>query len=138
MSKKLLSLAAVAAAAVCLVAWPRLADVETGRTPEYPDLRAQEFAAGEERVAQAVKDATARMPGWTLVGSGRGPGGSAVTAVHAIRWLPFKVDVSGKIERAGGKSRVSIRSRSKVGPWDFGQNARNIRALQSELDRALR
>ena len=32
---------------------------------------------------------------------------------------------------------VSIRSRSLVARWDFGQNARNIRALQSELDGAL-
>jgi hypothetical protein len=137
MFKKLFLLAALAGAAACLVAWPRIGDVETGRTPEYPDLRAQEFAAGEERVAQAVKGAVARMPGWTLVGSGKGPGGSAVTARHGVRWFPFKEDVSVKIERAGGSSRVSIRSRSLVARWDFGQNARNIRALQSELDGAL-
>jgi uncharacterized protein (DUF1499 family) len=135
--KKLVLLAIVAGAALALTAWPRLNEVETGRTPEYPDLQAQEYTAGEARVVDAVKDAMARLPGWTLVGSGRGPGGSAVTGVRTTRWLRFKDEVSVKILRNQGKSRVSIRSRSRIGKWDFGQNARNVRELQAELRRTL-
>ena len=136
--KRLLILASAVAAAIALTAWPRLDDVETGRTPEYPDLTVREYAAGEAQVVSAVKDAMARLPGWTLVGSGRGPGGSALTAVRAMRFLPFKKDdVSVRVQRETGATRVSVRSRSHLGKLDFGQNARNIRELQAELDRQL-
>jgi uncharacterized protein (DUF1499 family) len=32
---------------------------------------------------------------------------------------------------------VSVRSRSRLGKWDFGQNARNIRELLAALDQEL-
>lgn len=137
MLKKLLLLAIVAGAALALTAWPRLNEVETGRTPEYPDLQVQEYAASEALVVEAVTDAMATLSGWSLVGSGKGPSGSAVSAVRTTRWLRFKDDVSVKVERRQGKSRVSVRSRSRIGKWDFGQNARNVRELQAELRRTL-
>jgi uncharacterized protein DUF1499 len=137
MLKRLLLLAIVAGAALALVAWPRLDEVETGRTPEYPDLKVQEFAASEARVAQAVRESIASLPGWSLGGWGSGIGGSAVSAVHQLPWLPVKQDVSVKVQRAGGRSSVSIRSRSRLGPVDLGQNARNVRELQAELRRRL-
>jgi uncharacterized protein (DUF1499 family) len=46
--------------------------------------------------------------------------------------------VTVRVRGAGGRSTVSVRSRSRVGKWDFGQNARNIRELLTELDRELR
>jgi hypothetical protein len=135
--KKLLLLLAVAGGVVALVSWPRLSDVETGRTPEYPDLQVREYAAGEEQVAKAVKQAVGRLAGWTWLGSGRGPAGSAVTALHSVPILPLKFEVTVKIQRGAGRTRVSVRSRSRWGVLDFGQNARNIRALLAELDREL-
>jgi uncharacterized protein (DUF1499 family) len=33
---------------------------------------------------------------------------------------------------------VQIRSRSRLAPWDLGQNARNIRAFQAALEGELR
>lgn len=135
--KKILLIGLVAGGAYAFIAWPRLSEVETGRTPEYPDLKVREYAVGEARVVEAIKAAMGRLPGWRLVGSGRGPGGSAVTAVRTTRFLRFKDDVSVKIERRAGKTRVSVRSRSRIGKLDFGQNARNIRELLAELDREL-
>lgn len=137
MLKKLLLLAIVAGAAISLTAWPRINEVETGRTPEYPDLRVREYGASETRVVQAVRDAIGRLPGWTLVGSGKGPGGSAVTAMRTDPWLRFKDEVSVKVQRSQAKSRVSVRSRSRTMKWDFGQNARNVRELLAKLDREL-
>jgi len=32
---------------------------------------------------------------------------------------------------------VSVKSESRFGPWDFGQNARNIRTFLSRLDQQL-
>jgi hypothetical protein len=136
--KKLLMLALAVGVGIALVAWPRLADVETGRTPEYPDLQVREYSAGEAEVTRAVKDAMARLSGWTWLGTGRGPAGSAVTALHRLPLLPLKEEVTVKVQRQAGRSRVSVRSRSRELPFDFGQNARNIRALVAELDRELR
>jgi hypothetical protein len=136
--KKLLLLLAILGA-VALVAWPRISDVETGRSPEYPDLQVREYAGDEARAARAVKDVMARMSGWTWLGSGRGPAGSAVTARHQTGPAPVLTEeVTIKIQRQSGRTRISVRSRSRWGPFDFGQNARNIRALFAELDRELR
>jgi hypothetical protein len=136
--KKLLIVLAIGAGLVALVSWPRIADVETGRTPEYPDLKVREYAASEAQVTEAVKDAIEQLPGWTWLGSGRGPAGSAVTALHSTPVLPLKDEVTIKIQRGAGRTRVSVRSRSRWSKLDFGQNARNIRALLAQLDDELR
>jgi uncharacterized protein (DUF1499 family) len=115
-------------------AWPRINDVETGRTPEYPDLRVREYAASPPKVAEAAKQALGRLPRWSVVGSGGGPGGHSIQAVHETPTLGFKDDVTIQIRRDGPRTRVSVRSRSRVGPWDFGQNARNIREFLAALD----
>ncbi len=132
--KQLAILALLAGAVWAFTAWPRINDVETGRTPEYPDLQVKAYAAGEEKVARAVQDLLKRLPRWTLVGAGHGPGGTAVQAVHETRLFHFKDDVDVRIWRQGDLTRVSVRSRSRVGKLDFGQNARNIRELLDALD----
>jgi Protein of unknown function (DUF1499) len=126
-----------AAAAVALTRWPLINDVETGRTPEYPDLRVQRFTAPEERVTRAARAAVTALSGWELIGSGRGPGGAELQAVASTRVLRFKDDVTVRIRRKEGLTEVAVRSRSRVGKGDFGQNARNIRAFQSELERQM-
>ena len=123
--------------AVVATRWPQISDVTTGETPEYPDLIAQRFTAGEERVTRAAKAAVAALPGWELIGSGRGPGGSELQAVATTRVLRFKDDVTIRIRRREGLTEVTVRSRSRVGKGDFGQNARNVRAFQAELERQM-
>jgi uncharacterized protein (DUF1499 family) len=117
-----------------VTAWPRLNGVETGRTPEYPDLQPRSYVLSPQRVGQALKKVLRDRPGWTVVGSGEGPEGVALTAVHETRFLPFKEDVTARIRRQGGRTVVSVRSRSRIGKWDFGQNARNVRELLAALD----
>lgn len=119
------------------LAWPRINDVETGRTAAYPDLQPRDYAANADAVTRAVKRALSRLPGWAFVGSGSGPGGNAVQAVRATRVFRFKDDVTVRIRSEGKTTRVSVRSRSRLGKWDFGQNARNIRELLAALDREL-
>jgi len=133
--RRLLVLVLVGGGAWALVNWPLINDVETGRTPEYPDLQVKAFSASPEKVGRAAEEAIKRLPGWTLVGVGHGPGGTAIQAVHETRVFRFKDDVTVRISREGGRTRVSVRSRSRFGKIDFGQNARNIRELLDELDR---
>ena len=118
--------------------WPVLNDVETGRTPEYPDLQPRSYAAPPEQVVAAVKDALAGLPRWRLVGSGSGPGGARLEAVHTTLVWRFEDDVTVRITREGGRTRLSVRSKSRVGRTDFGQNARNIRELLAAVDARVR
>ena len=119
------------------VAWPRINDVETGRTPEYPELTPRQYAQGEPAVTQATRAAIERLPRWSVGGTGKGPGGSEVQAVAGTP-IGLKHDVTVRIRREGSGTRVSIRSRSRNGPWDFGQNARNIHVLLDQLELELK
>jgi len=137
MARKLLILAAIVGAVVLATAWPRLNDVETGRTPEYPDLTTREYRASPDQVMKAVQTALSRLPRWEIIGSGSGPAGSEIRAAHRTH-LGFKDDVTVRFRRDGGRTKVSVRSKSRIGFWDFGQNARNIRELLAELDGTLK
>ena len=126
-----------AAAAVALTRWPLINDVETGRTPEYPDLKPRDYRQGEAAVGQAAKAVVGQLPRWTLVGAGSGPGGAEIQAVAAAPLRIPKQDVTIRIRRQGGATRVTVRSRSRLGWIDFGQNARNIRAFFEALEKQL-
>ena len=138
-ARNLLVLAlAAGGAALALTRWPLLNDVETGRTPEYPDLQVREYSQGEPAVLKAAQKAVESIPRFRFVAAGQGPGGAELQAVASTRVLRFKDDLTVRIRRQGGRTRVSVRSHSRVGAWDFGQNARNIREFQAALDRELR
>lgn len=122
---------------VGLTRWPLIDEVETGRTPEYPDLRVRELVAAESTVAKAARKTIERLPRWSFVGEGRGPRGVEMQAVAGSPVPGFKADLTIRIRREGGMTRVSVRSKSRVGPWDFGQNARNIQEFLRELDQEM-
>jgi hypothetical protein len=127
---------AAAVAALCL-AWPRLHQVETGRTPEYPDVQPRTYAAGEHKVGAAVKAVIGQLPRWRVVGAASGPKGTDVQAEHVTPVVGLKEDITVAVRRQGGRTEVRVLSRSPSVPWDFGQNARNIRQLLDELDRQM-
>lgn len=131
-----LVIALVAGAAVAATRWPRINVVETGRTPEYPELRDREFAAPEAAVGRAAKAAVEALPGWTFVGAGQGRGGTAIQAL-AARPAPLKTEMTITIRRQGAKTLVKARARSTFGPWDFGQGARHLQDFLAELDRQM-
>jgi hypothetical protein len=132
----LLVIIAGTAAALCL-AWPRIHQVETGRTPEYPDVKPRSYAAGDDRVAAAVKAAIGRLPRWRVVGAASGAKGTDIQAEHAIPLVGLKEDITVQVRRQSGRTEVRVLSRSPSMPWDFGQNARNIRELLDETDRQM-
>jgi hypothetical protein len=134
--RTLVVIALVAGAAVAATRWPRINVVETGRTPEYPELREREYAAPEAAVGRAAKAAVASLPGWTFVGAGQGRGGTSIQAL-ATRPDPVKTEMTITIRRQGAKTAVRVRARSTFGPWDFGQGARHIESFLAELDRQM-
>jgi uncharacterized protein (DUF1499 family) len=115
--------------------WPVINIVETGRTPEYPDIVPMTVPASPARVFDAAMHAVNRLPRWSVVSYDDRTG--EIRAEATTRMLRFVDDVTIHVERNGDGARVHVRSASRVGKGDFGQNARNIRAFLSELDRQL-
>lgn len=134
----ILAVLAIGAGAFLATYWPRINDVRTGQTPEYPDVQPRTYAASEAKVAQAVKEALEALPRFRMVGSGSGRGGTAIHAVATTRVLRFEDEVTIRVQGQGGRTTVNVRSRSLQGSWDFGQNARNVRELLAEVDARLR
>jgi uncharacterized protein (DUF1499 family) len=136
LAKQLFWLAVVVGAVLLVTAWPRINQVETGKTPEYPDLVPRDYGASVDSVVRGVKEVAGRLPRWEIVGVGKGPLGSEIQAVKTLPLISaLKYDVSIRVHREGGRSHVTVRSRSRTEPWDFGQNARNVRELLGALDR---
>jgi uncharacterized protein (DUF1499 family) len=125
--------AMVSGAWLMLGIWPVLNVVETGRTPEYPDIVPRKVAASPGKVFDAAMHAVNRLPRWSVVSYDEGTG--HIRAEATTRMLRFVDDVTIRIEPDGDRFTVHVRSASRVGKGDFGQNARNIRAFLSELDR---
>lgn len=125
----------IAAMVAAYLRWPRIRVVETGRTPEYRELKPRDY---DRRPADSIRAARAAIDslGWSYLGSGSGPGGSEIRATVHPWHLPLRCDVVIRIKGSGGRSTLNMRSESQYGPWDFGQNARNIRAFLHEMDAA--
>lgn len=136
MSRIVLLALVLGAAAFLAMRWPLINEVETGRTPGYPELTPREYRAGEQQVAKAVKAAVEQLPRWRFVGAGSGPSGHALQAVYRTQ-LRLEHDVTVRIKRDGASTRVSAKSKSRTGPVDFGHNARVIKELLAAVDREL-
>jgi len=115
--------------------WPVINIVETGRTPQYPDITPRTYPTSQERVFDAAMHAVNRLPRWGVVSYDERNGEIRVEATTRV--LRFVDDITIHVEPNDEGARVHVRSASRVGKGDFGQNARNIRAFLSELDRQL-
>jgi uncharacterized protein (DUF1499 family) len=113
--------------------WPVINEVETGRTPEYPDLQPQYYNADPGRVFTQSRDAITSMTRWKVVSSESAS--HTIKATHETYVFGFIDDVTVWIEPVTEfVTRVRVRSASRMGEGDFGQNARNIRAFFRALD----
>jgi uncharacterized protein (DUF1499 family) len=118
-----------------LRAWPMINVVETGLTPEYPDVLPRTYAIPRDRVWDAALHAVDRLPRWSLVSS-RPESGEIVAEARTVV-LRFVDDVRIHIESTDAGTIVKAKSASRVGRGDFGQNARNLRTFFKELDRQM-
>lgn len=116
--------------------WPVIDVVETGKTPEYPQIRPQYYTAEPRRVFEQSRGAIESMENWTLVSDD--PNTQTITATRETSILGFVHDVEVWIEPVTEfVTRVRVRSASRMSKGDFGQNARNIRELFRALDERL-
>src|SRR5581483_11865778 len=138
-SKRMAMAAIVGVAILVLVmllgTWPMINVAETGRTPEYPDLQPRRYEAAGARVFDAAMHAVNRLPRWTLISYE--PESGEIRAEAKTPVFRFVDDVWIRVAGRDGAIVVSVRSASRIGRGDFGQNARNIRAFLDELDRQM-
>jgi uncharacterized protein (DUF1499 family) len=117
--------------------WPRVNDVKTGATPEYPDIQPQRFNQPFDTVFEAAAKAAQAM-GWETRETNREQGIiEAIATTPILKLLKFKDDVTVTVTREGEAMIVNVRSKSHLGKGDLGTNARRIRAFQAELAKRL-
>ncbi len=113
----------------------------------YPDLRAVTVDRPADEAFEIVAELLRgrRGLGWKIA-SEEPPGGrngriGMIEAVDRTMILGFYDDIAIRIEGSGKQSRIDIRSASRFGQHDLGQNAsrirRFVRELQTRLDLAL-
>jgi hypothetical protein len=91
------------------------------------------FSAPADAVRAAVAEALREL-GWEWK---PGPHGG-IEAIWTSRVFRFKDDVEIEIVAdTGPGSRVRVHSRSRIGHYDWGQNARHVRDLFGAIEEAL-
>lgn len=96
----------------------------------YPDLGPLLLDRPFDQVFnQAV--ALVRQRGWTIASASAG----RIEAISTTPMMGFKDDVAIRIQAEGNRTRVDMRSASRVGKSDLGVNAARIRAFMADLDR---
>lgn len=111
---------------------PETAALQQQAFPDIAPLRtatpaAEVFARAREVVADS---------GWTLVEASEADG--RIEATAETSWVRFKDDVVVRITAdADGQTRVDVRSKSRMGRGDMGQNAKRVRGFLAALEAKL-
>lgn len=119
----------VTAVLVTTSLWPVIHDVATGETVEYLDLLPQYFSADPKRVVGEVEAAVGTLDGWQLAGATADTVTATADGLFGVSAVTITVKPLTEFA-----TQVDVRSTSDFARGDFGQNARNIRAFQSELN----
>ncbi len=90
----------------------------------YPDIRPLMLNVPPDRAFQNASEAARKMC-WVTVASD--PKAGRIEATATTFWFGFKDDIVVRITPEGDKSRIDVRSASRVGLSDVGTNAARIR-----------
>lgn len=104
-----------------------LADLQKAGYPDLgPLLLDEPFDQVFNRTVALV-----RQRGWTIASASAG----RIEAISTTPVMGFKDDVAIRIQTEGNRTRIDMRSASRVGKSDLGANAARIRAFMADLDR---
>jgi uncharacterized protein (DUF1499 family) len=115
-------------------------DVTTGKHPGYPDLQPRLYDSTVENATLLAAAGASRIPRWKVVRTVPQQGVMEAQVRTAIPLFTDDVTVTvtpAKAPDGQPAAEVTIRSRSRVGGGDLGENARHIRALQAAMDAKL-
>lgn len=96
----------------------------------YPDIEPIYFDAPPKAVFRASEEAVVELD-WELVAADESDG--RIEAVDTTRWFGFKDDIVIRIQSDNGRTRLDVRSKSRVGRSDAGTNARRIRLFREVM-----
>jgi uncharacterized protein (DUF1499 family) len=113
----------------------------TSREATNPALRTRMLRASEEQLREAIRHFVERSPAWALLASR--PAAADPQTIHLTRTsklFRFVDDVHVDFQTLPtdpASTRVDVRSQSRVGRGDLGQNPRNIAELLEALQQTL-
>ena len=105
-------------------------EVAAEQQKAYPDLMPLTLAVDKDRVFKAAEVALKAM-NLEIVGASAAEG--RIEAVHTSLLYGFKDDMVVRLVPEGAGTRVDVRSKSRVGRSDVGQNAQRIREFLQRL-----
>lgn len=106
------------------------------QTESYPDVTGRRYEQAPQRIAEQI-DALLEERGWPVTARHAGSEATGATTIEAVATsflLGFKSDVAIRIEDDAGATLVDMRSASRYGRYDLGDNARRIRRFLTDLD----
>lgn len=110
---------------------------ETRQDHLDPSLRPRIYQVSTATVFAAARGLVNSLPRWKEVQ--QDPASGRLRAERQSRLFQFVDDVRIEITRtASGETEVHAISQSRIGKWDFGQNARNIRTFLNALDEKIK
>ena len=109
-------------------------EIAAAQRSGYPDIQPLlQNVSPADVYAAAV--AEAKKLDWQIVA--QDPRVGRIEATDTTFWFGFKDDIVVRISSVDGKSRVDVRSVSRVGKSDAGKNAQRIRGYLAALSRTL-
>jgi uncharacterized protein (DUF1499 family) len=105
----------------------------------YPALTGRRYEHARENVIEAVS-ALMRERGWQVLTPVSPSDAADSVTVEAVAWsylLGFPADVAIRIEDRADATYVDMRSASRYGRHDMGENAARIRRFLDDLDRRI-
>lgn len=124
-------------------AWMTVSDVTTGATPEYPDLKPRRYDMSPNQTLDLAAAVIGKLPSWKVVRRDTETRTLEATVKVSIGLFTDDVTVTvrpvvvGDGKTTSPSSEVVVRSRSRLGRGDLGENARHIRVLQAAMDERL-
>lgn len=100
----------------------------------YPDLKTLTYTQSKSELMKATVQAISNL-GWELVNSDADKG--IIEATDSTMWFGFKDDVVIRVTDNGNERLLDIRSKSRVGGSDLGENTERIHDFINELDGVL-
>ena len=96
----------------------------------HPNLKTIKFKQPADKVFNKSLELVKEM-GWIIAATV--PGEGRIEATATTFWLGFKDDVVLRIKQAGDETHLDMRSASRFGKGDRGENARRIKAFLAQL-----
>jgi uncharacterized protein (DUF1499 family) len=109
-------------------------EVAAQQKQAYPDLAPAVFTAPKDQVFEAARKAVEAMG---MKVSDADPAAGRLEATQTSFWYGFTDDMVIRVVDTGQGTRVDVRSKSRVGRSDIGQNAKRIRTFLARLRSAL-